>query len=173
MLELPNSRSDLRALQRERLATAFERARKAPWYQGKLDHIDAAKLSDPEEWQKIPVIDKDTLRELSHADFMDQLCIAKREDIAEYWRSGGTTGRPLFYPRTFEDVRAALLSWHRSFPLRCREGRRSLPYFVSARHPPGRANLGAERARPWHWHELGRRWGCHAVRGAAFAHRND
>ena len=116
MLELPNSRSDLRALQRERLATAFERARKAPWYQGKLDHIDAAKLSDPEEWQKIPVIDKDTLRELSHADFMDQFCIAKREDIAEYWRSGGTTGRPLFYPRTFEDVKAALLSWHRSFP---------------------------------------------------------
>ena len=62
------------------------------------------------------MIDKDVLRQLSHADFMDQLCIAKREDIAEYWRSGGTTGKPLFYPRTFADVRAALLSWHRSFP---------------------------------------------------------
>ncbi len=116
MLELPNSRDELRKLQLERLAIAFDRAQQAPWYRGKLDHIDPAKLGDREEWQKIPVIDKDVLRQLSHADFMDQLCIAKREDIAEYWRSGGTTGKPLFYPRTFADVRAALLSWHRSFP---------------------------------------------------------
>ncbi|MCP3975526.1 MAG: phenylacetate--CoA ligase, partial [bacterium] len=30
--------------------------------------------------------------------------IAPREAIWEYWRSGGSTGKPLFYPRTFEDM---------------------------------------------------------------------
>ena len=115
-LELPKSRDELRDLQRTRLETAFERAQRAPWYRGKLDHIDPAKLSDREEWQKIPIIDKDTLRELNHAEFMDQLCVAPPGEIAEYWRSGGATGKPLFYPRTFADVRYALLSWHRSFP---------------------------------------------------------
>jgi len=42
--------------------------------------------------------------------------VAPKEDIAEYWRSGGTTGKPVFYPRTFEDVKYGLLSWGRSFP---------------------------------------------------------
>jgi len=56
------------------------------------------------------------LRRMSHAEFMDQLCVAPREQIAEYWRSGGTTGKPVFYPRTFEDVKCGLLSWGRSFP---------------------------------------------------------
>jgi phenylacetate-CoA ligase len=36
--------------------------------------------------------------------------------IAEFWRSGGSTGQPVFYPRTAEDIRYAELSWGRSFP---------------------------------------------------------
>ena len=150
----------------ERLAIAFDRAQQAPWYRGKLDHIDPAKLGVREEWQKIPVIDKDVLRQLSHADFMDQLCIAKREDIAEYWRSGGTTGKPLFYPRTFADVRAALLSWHRSFPC---VG--AVPPVISATYrsrsaftQQGKSGPGV-LVRPRYRHELG--WGRSDAIGSA------
>ena len=37
-------------------------------------------------------------------------------EIAEYWRSGGSTGQPVFYPRTRDDLRFAEFSWGRSFP---------------------------------------------------------
>ena len=113
---LPGSRREIAALQSERRRVAFERARQAPWYRGKLDHIRADRLDDPEEWQKIPILDKDTLRQFDHAAFMREFCVAPRNRIAEYWRSGGTTGKPVFYPRTYEDVAFGLISWGRSFP---------------------------------------------------------
>lgn len=113
---LPKSRQEIRTIQSERKKLAFQRAKRAPWYAGKLDGIDENKLDDPQVWQRIPIIDKEVLRRMSHAAFMEQLCIVKPEEIAEYWRSGGTTGVPLFYPRTFEDVKYGLLSWGRSFP---------------------------------------------------------
>jgi len=115
-LSLPETREQILEIQSVRKKIAFERARKAPWYAGKLDDIDPARLDDPEVWQRIPVLDKDILRQHSHASFMDQFCIAPKAEIAEYWRSGGATGRPVFYPRTFEDVTYGLLSWGRSFP---------------------------------------------------------
>ena len=115
-LPLPKSREEIRAIQSERKRLAFERAKRAKWYQGKLDGIDPDRLDDPGEWQKIPIIDKDILRQWDHAEFMRQICIAKPGEISEYWRSGGTTGTPVFYPRTFEDVTYGLLSWGRSFP---------------------------------------------------------
>jgi phenylacetate-CoA ligase len=116
LLPLPKSRADIARLQSERKRIAFERAKTAPWYRGKLDGIDANRLDDPEVWQRIPILDKDMLRKMSHAEFMRQLCVAPKERIAEYWRSGGTTGTPVFYPRTFEDVEYGLLSWGRSWP---------------------------------------------------------
>ena len=115
-LSLPETREQILEIQSVRKKIAFERARKAPWYAGKLDDIDPARLDDPEVWQRIPVLDKDILRQHSHASFMDQFCIAPKAEIAEYWRPGGATGRPVFYPRTFEDVTYGLLSWGRSFP---------------------------------------------------------
>lgn len=113
---LPQSRVHIAAIQSERKRLAFERAKTAPWYKGKLDHVRADRLDDPEEWQKIPVLDKDTLRTFDHAAFMQQFCVAPRNRIAEYWRSGGSTGKPVFYPRTYDDVRFGLVSWGRSFP---------------------------------------------------------
>jgi phenylacetate-CoA ligase len=114
--DLPRSREHIAQIQRARKLVAFERAKTAPWYRGKLDHIRADRLDEPEEWQKIPVLDKDTLRQFDHAGFMTRFNVAPRERIAEYWRSGGTTGKPVFYPRTYEDVRFGLVSWGRSFP---------------------------------------------------------
>ena len=59
-LPLPKSREEIRGIQRERKRIAFARAKKIPWYRGKLDHIDADRLDDPAEWSKIPILDKDT-----------------------------------------------------------------------------------------------------------------
>jgi phenylacetate-CoA ligase len=116
LLPVPRTRQDVRKIQSERKRIAFERAKRAPWYRSKLDGIDANRLDDPEVWRKIPIVDKEVLRRLTHAEFMEQFCIAGPTEIAEYWRSGGSTGRPVFYPRTFEDVNYGLLTWGRSFP---------------------------------------------------------
>ncbi len=110
------TRAEILAIQSRRKRLAFERAKTIPWYRGRLDHIDADRLDDPVVWSRIPILDKDTLRRLDHGQFLDQFCAVPRTEIAEYWRSGGTTGKPVFYPRTAGDVRAALLSWGRAFP---------------------------------------------------------
>jgi phenylacetate-CoA ligase len=115
-LPLPKSRDEIIKIQSERKRVSFELAKRLPWYRGKLDHIDANKLDDPEQWCKIPILDKETLRQLDHAEFLRQFCCAPTDAIAEYWRSGGTTGTPVFYPRTHDDIRYALLAWGRSFP---------------------------------------------------------
>ncbi len=113
---LPSSRAHIVAIQNARKRVAFERAKTIPWYRGKLEGIDTARLDDPEVWQRIPILTKDSLRALDHQAFMREFCAAPPTDIAEYWRSGGTTGSPVFYPRTFDDVRYGLVSWGRSFP---------------------------------------------------------
>ena len=103
-LQLPSSKEDIARIQSAQKKIAFAQAKKAKFYQGKLDHIDVDHLDEPEEWAKIPIIDKETLRDLGVENFRDLFCIAEQKDIAEYWRSGGATGVPLYYPRTFEDM---------------------------------------------------------------------
>lgn len=115
-LPLPASREEIKVIQSNRKRIAFERARALPWYQGKLDNIDVDCLDDPKQWEKIPVLGKDVLRQLDHAEFMRQFCAVPHHEIAEFWRSGGSTGKPVFYPRTAEDVAYALQTWGRSFP---------------------------------------------------------
>jgi hypothetical protein len=46
---------------------------------------------------------------MSDAEFYRDFCLPPTEDdgIAQYWRSGGTTGRPLFYPRSRRDIEVA------------------------------------------------------------------
>src|SRR5437016_5671021 len=100
-LPLPSSRQEIEAIQHHRKRHALAQARRAPFYAGKLDHIDPDKLDDPGEWAKIPILDKDMMRSLSDRAFYDSFCVAPSDGIAEYWRSGGSTGVPLFYPRSF------------------------------------------------------------------------
>lgn len=114
--ELPSSREEIALVQSARKRIAFARAKAIPWYQGRLDGIDASRLDDRTEWEKIPILTKDSLRALDHAEFMRQFCAVPGSEIAEYWRSGGSTGRPVFYPRSYEDVHYGLISWGRSFP---------------------------------------------------------
>jgi phenylacetate-CoA ligase len=103
-LKLPGSKAEIARIQSDRKRVALAQARKAPFYRGKLDHVREDRLDDPAEWAKIPILDKETLRQLSPERFMAEFCIAAPGEIAEYWRSGGATGVPLFYPRSFADM---------------------------------------------------------------------
>lgn len=116
-LKLPKSRADIDRIQRERKRVAFERAARAPIHKKRLAGIDPAKLDDPKEWAKIPILTKDELRAMTPEAFMSEFNTAPRADIMEFWRSGGSTGVPLFYPRTFEDMKYGLLSFSRSLDL--------------------------------------------------------
>ena len=116
-LPLPESAEALAGFQSARKRVAVERARRSRFFAGRLDQIDLDRLDEPEEWAKIPILDKDMLREIPEDRFFDDFCIAPRSEIAEYWRSGGSTGRPLFYPRTFEDIGYAMAAFARSYEM--------------------------------------------------------
>ena len=122
-LDLPKSRKEIAAIQSKRKVVALEQAKRAPFFKGKLDHVNPAKLDDPEEWRKIPILDKDMLRGLTDAQFYSDYCVKPEGGIAEYWRSGGSTGKPLFYPRSHTDIRFGLLSFRRTLDIAgCRAG---------------------------------------------------
>ena len=112
-LPLPRSRDEIAAIWRERLPIAVERARMSRFFAGRLDDIDLARLDDPEEWTKIPILTKDELRALPPERFYEDFCIGRRDAAVEYWRSGGVTGKPLFYPRSAADMRYAMEGFRR------------------------------------------------------------
>ncbi|MDP7623993.1 MAG: AMP-binding protein [Rhodospirillales bacterium] len=103
-LQLPSSKKEIAQIQSAQKKVALTQAKKAKFYQGRLDHVDPDNLDDPVEWARIPIIDKEKLRELGVENFSELFCIAEQKDIAEYWRSGGATGVPLYYPRTYTDM---------------------------------------------------------------------
>ena len=116
-LRWPQSRAAIVEIQRVRKQAAFESAKSSAVYRGRLDHIDPQRLDDPGEWCKIPLLTKDELRKIDPSSFHEGFCIAPRQDTVEYWRSGGVTGRPMFYPRTQNDMEYALLSFARAWAL--------------------------------------------------------
>lgn len=137
-LPLPRSREAIASIQRQRKRRAVEQAKKAGFWRGKLDHVKLDKLDDPAEWRKIPLLDKDMLRSLSAEQFYRDFCIAESQDIAEYWRSGGTTGKPLFYPRTFADIHYGMIGFRRTYEcMGCRPGDRAHLSMPLGIHPAG------------------------------------
>jgi phenylacetate-CoA ligase len=112
-LPLPRSRAEVVELQRARKRVAVERARQAPLFAERLARVDPDKLDDPAEWRKIPLLTKEELRKLSTEEFYTRFCIQPRSAAVEFWRSGGATGKPLFYPRSTEDMRYNLLGFQR------------------------------------------------------------
>jgi phenylacetate-CoA ligase len=113
----PKSNDEIRKIQTERKRHALAQAKRAPFFRGKLDRIRDDRLDDPQEWSRIPILDKDMLRSMSDAEFYKNFCLApaQGDGISEYWRSGGTTGRPLFYPRSHRDLIAAMVGFCRVF----------------------------------------------------------
>ncbi len=93
--------------QHERLLRqAISRAWHSPFMAAKLRSagLELGETIGQAQWHTIPLTTKDELRTLSLDEFYRDFVIAPPEDIADYWRSGGVTGKPLFYPRTREDV---------------------------------------------------------------------
>jgi len=142
---LPRSRAEIEAIQRTRKVEAVRQAMRAPFYRGKLDHIDLSRLDDPAEWGKIPLLDKDMLRGISDDEFYHDFCLppANGHHIAQYWRSGGATGRPLFYPRSDIDIEVAMRGFARVYA--CAGG--APPQTVHCAFPLGIHPVGLMMAR--------------------------
>ena len=116
-LSLPKSARFIEAIQQSKKALAVERAKQSKFLGKRISGIDTRKLDDPEEWSKIPVLTKDELRKLSTDEFYGDFCIAGFDRAVEFWRSGGVTGKPLFYPRSAHDMRYMLgVSFRRIWP---------------------------------------------------------
>jgi len=138
LAELPKSRAAVERIQSDGKKRAITHARRAPFYRGKLDHVRLDRLDDPDEWRKVPILDKETLRKLDDRDFYASFCIAPEDGIAEYWRSGGSTGTPLFYPRSYADIDAAMIGFARIYDCTgCRAGGRAHVSFPLGIHPVG------------------------------------
>jgi len=132
-----------------------ERALLSPFWKKRIPHdVALDKLDDPEVWRRIPILDKDTLRALTDREFYDEFCIAAHDGIAEYWRSGGVTGQPLFYPRSFRDMEAGLEAFARTYDCAgARSGDRAHISFPLGIHPVGQvfARCAASRGITVNW----------------------
>ncbi len=111
----PASPEEIARIQRQRKRIAVERALQAPFFRERLKGVRLDRLD--EDWQKIPVLTKEELRTIPPARFHDEFCIQPRTKVVEYWRSGGATGRPLFYPRSAEDMQWNLMAFERAWAL--------------------------------------------------------
>lgn len=114
-LAMPKSRAEIAALHRARKVAAVKNALRSPFHSKRLKGIDPERAADPEVWREIPLLTKEELRALTPEQYFEGFCLAKREEIAEYWRSGGVTGEPLFYPRTYTDLPYCMLGFERTF----------------------------------------------------------
>jgi phenylacetate-CoA ligase len=108
----PSSRPELDRIQRERKEVAVARARQSPFLRKRIPQGRAQDI-----WHKIPLLTKEELRQIPPERFHDEFCIQPRTKVVEYWRSGGATGRPLFYPRSAEDMEHGLRAFARAWAL--------------------------------------------------------
>jgi len=137
-MKLPASRAEIRRLQTEGKRRAVEQALRSPFWKKRISKIDVQRLEDPDVWRKIPILDKDTLRALSDEQFYREFCHTEHDGVAEYWRSGGVTGQPLFYPRSFRDMEFGLESFARTFDCAgAGRGERAHISFPLGIHPVG------------------------------------
>jgi len=136
--QLPKSRAEIRRIQAERKRHAVEQAMRSPFWRPRLEKVRLERLEDPEEWRRIPILDKETLRALSDEQFYNDFCVKPADGIQEYWRSGGVTGQPLFYPRSLGDMEYGLEAFARTFDCAGAErGERAHLSFPLGIHPVG------------------------------------
>lgn len=154
LLKIPSSRDEINKIQKAQKKIALQKARRSKFHIGRLDHINEDNLDDPEEWRKIPILTKDELRQISPDRFFTDFCHAPQSHIAELWRSGGSTGVPLFYPRTFEDLPYCILSFARNLigPSLSEKDTAQVSF------PLGIHPVGHVYARACQQHEIGVNW---------------
>ncbi len=143
-LGLPKSQDEIDAIHRQKKRVALARASQSKFLAKRVARIDPRRIDDPHEWGKIPVLTKDELRKLSTEEFYRDFCIAPRgrggqRRAVEFWRSGGATGKPLFYPRSAEDMRYMLgVAFRRIWPcIGARAGDTVHVSFPMGIHPVG------------------------------------
>ena len=127
---------------------------RSPFWKKRLPALDPRKLDDPEVWRKIPILDKDTLRAMTDRQFYSEFCVEAPEGVQEYWRSGGVTGAPLFYPRSFRDMEYGMLSFARTYDCAgAVRGDRAHVSFPMGIHPVGQvfARCAASRGITVNW----------------------
>src|SRR4051812_8435777 len=117
LLTWPDSAAEIARIQSTKKRLAVERALRSPFWKKRMPKLDLDKLDDPDVWRRIPLLTKEALREMAPERFHDEFCIAPRTDAVEYWRSGGATGRPLFYPRSAEDMQTNIMAFERAWAL--------------------------------------------------------
>jgi len=111
-LRWPKSKRQLLAIQRKRKEVALERARQSRFLKKRIPKGKAEDI-----WHRIPPLTKEELRAIPPERFHEEFCIQPRNKVVEYWRSGGATGRPLFYPRSAEDMQHGLRAFERAWAL--------------------------------------------------------
>jgi phenylacetate-CoA ligase len=111
-LQWPKSRKALLELQRKRKQVAVDRARRSRFLRKRIPKGKAEDI-----WHRIPLLTKEELRSIPPERFHEEFCIQPRSAVVEYWRSGGATGRPLFYPRSAEDMEHGLRAFERAWAL--------------------------------------------------------
>jgi phenylacetate-CoA ligase len=153
-LPIPKSRDEIRRVQSERKRVAVERALQSPFWKRRMPSLNLQKLDDPEVWRAIPILDKDTLRAMTDAQFYGEFCLSQHDGIAEYWRSGGVTGAPLFYPRSYRDIEVGLEAFARTFDCAgAGRGDRAHVSFPLGIHPVGQifSRCAASRGITVNW----------------------
>ena len=133
----------------------MEQALRSPFWKKRISKdIDLKKLDDPQVWRSIPILDKDTLRALTDQQFYTEFCIPPADGISEYWRSGGVTGQPLFYPRSFRDMEFGLEAFARTYDCAgAGRGERAHVSFPMGIHPVGQvfSRCAASRGITVNW----------------------
>lgn len=116
---LPGSREEVEAARQARVANALEHAWKSAFFARKLRDagLERGDVPTREEWLHIEPTTKEEIRTLSTEDYHANLVVASPNEIAVYWRSGGATGRPLFYPRARKDFPALVDTFTRSLEI--------------------------------------------------------
>ncbi len=116
-MKWPKSSAAIARIQSKRKRIAVERALQSRFWKRRMPKLDLKRLDDPEVWRRIPVLTKEDLRQIPPDRFHEEFCIAPRSEVVEYWRSGGATGRPLFYPRSAEDMATNIMAFERAWAL--------------------------------------------------------
>lgn len=112
---MPTSADEVERARDRRLGPALANAWRSPFTRSRLiaAGADEGSTIPPDTWQRIRPTTKDDLRQLSPEEFTSELTVAADDEIAMYWRSGGVTGRPLFYPKARRDLPALVESFTR------------------------------------------------------------
>ena len=151
-MSLPESRAEICRIQSRQKRAAVEQAGRSAFWRKRLPKLNLENLDD--EWRRIPILDKDSLRALTDEQFYNEFCIGAHDGISEFWRSGGVTGKPLFYPRSFRDMEFGLESFARTYDCAgVARGERAHVSFPMGIHPVGQvfSRCAASRGITVNW----------------------